>query len=300
MQYKDYYKLLGVERSASKAEIKKAYRKLARKYHPDVSKEKDAEARFKEIGEAYEVLKDKEKRASYDQLGANWKAGQDFNPPPGWGGSAGGGFNGGGGASSFSDFFESMFGGGQFNQGGRRPEFRQKGQDQSARIEIDLEDSFHGVSKSITLGQPQGGSRTLSVKIPKGVKPGQKIRLGGQGMPGAGGGPDGDLLLEIQFRKHPKYRLEDKDIHMDLPISPWEAALGAKVTVPTLTGNIGLKVPEGSQSGRKMRLKGRGLPGKPDGDFYVHLKTMVPPAQSDEDKEFYNKMADHFNFNPRQ
>ena len=301
MKYTDYYKLLDVERTASKAEIKKAYRLLARKYHPDVSKEPNAEARFKEIGEAYEVLKDTEKRNSYDQLGSNWKQGQSFNPPPGWQGQGQGGFGGGG--ASFSDFFETMFGGGHAQAGGGfggQQNFRKKGQDQTAKIDISIEDSFHGAERSITLSQGDGSSRTLSVKIPKGIKQGQKIRLTGQGMPGTGGGPAGSLLLEVSFMKHQHYYLEEKDLHYDLDIAPWEAALGEKITIPTPAGDVGLKIPAGSQSGRKMRLKNRGLPGKPSGDLFVHIKIVTPAADSEKNIEFYQNMAKHFDFNPRE
>ncbi len=300
MEYSDYYKMLGVERSASKDEIKKAYRKLARKYHPDVSKERDAENKFKEIGEAYEVLRDDEKRASYDQLGSNWKQGQNFTPPPGFGGASySGGFGSGG--ASFSDFFESMFGGGGnagggFNQGGFRPS---KGQDQLVSIKVDIEDAYGGASRTLNLTSGLGGaSKKIKVCIPKGIKEGQKIRLAGQGGAGSGG-QAGDLQLEVSFRTHPLYRLDGSDIYLDLPITPWEAALGATIDVPTPGGRIGIKVPKGSDSGKKLRLKGRGLPSSPTGDFYVVLKLTVPKADSDEARALFEEMHEKLNYNPR-
>lgn len=298
MEYSDYYKMLGVERSASKDEIKKSYRKLARKYHPDVSKERDAEAKFKEIGEAYEVLRDDEKRASYDQLGSNWKQGQNFTPPPGYGGGHSSGFGGGG--ASFSDFFESMFSGGAgagFNQGGFRPS---KGQDQLVSIKIDIEDAFDGASRTISLSSGHGSpSKKIKVRIPKGIKEGQKIRLAGQGGPGGGGGPAGDLQLEVSFRPHPFYRLEGSDIYLDLPVTPWEAALGATIDVPTPGGRIGIKVPMGSDSGKKLRLKGRGLPGSSAGDFFVVIKLTLPKVDSDEVRTMFEEMREKFDYNPR-
>ncbi len=310
MEFKDYYTLLGVERSASQDEIKRAYRKMARKYHPDVSKEADAEARFKEVGEAYEVLKDPEKRAAYDQLGARWKEGQDFQPPPGW--DQGFEFHGGGfteaDASQFSDFFESLFGGAHtrrgYSQGGP---VHMRGEDTHAKVMIDLEDAYRGTTRPITLrhtemgpdGRPQIKTRTLNVKIPKGVRQGQHIRLAGQGGAGVGQGEAGDLYLEIEFNPHPFYRVEGRDIYLDLPIAPWEAALGASVKAPTLGGVVELKIPPGAKSGSKMRLKGRGIPGTPAGDLYAVLKVVVPPANSDEAKALYKQMAEKLAFNPR-
>lgn len=307
MEFKDYYKILGLARDASQDEIKRAYRKLARKYHPDVSKEPDAEERFKEVGEAYEVLKDPEKRKAYDQFGANWKEGQDFRPPPGWdqGYSFGGDFAGGG---DFSDFFESLFGqargrGGAHRAGG----FRSRGEDQVARISISLEDAYGGASHQISLNIPEVGpegrlvakARSLNVRIPKGVTEGQRIRLAGQGSPGLGGGPAGDLYLEISFRPHPYFHADRRDIFLDLPITPWEAALGETVTVPTLGGSVELRIPPGSQSGRKLRLKGRGLPGDPAGDQYVILKIVTPAATTEAAKALYERMAQELPMNPR-
>jgi len=309
MEYRDYYEILGVGRDASQDQIKAAYRKLARKYHPDVSKEADAEARFKEVGEAYEVLKDPEKRAAYDSLGRNWKEGQNFRPPPGW--DSGFEFSGGFGGGGFSDFFESLFGAGGFGGGraaggyGPRP---RRGEDHHARIQISLEDAYHGGSRQVSLNEPQydahgqlvNRSRTLQVKIPKGITEGQKIRLSGQGSPGQGGGPRGDLLLEVGFAAHPRFKLDGKDIRLNLPITPWEAALGTKLAVPTLGGEVELKIPPGSQSGQKLRLKGRGLPGSPAGDQYVVLQLQTPPAQTEEQRQFYEEMARRFHFDPRR
>ena len=293
MQYKDYYQILGVSRDASKDELKKAYRKLARKYHPDVSKEPDAEAKFKEVGEAYEALKDPEKRAQYDQFGANYKNGQSFTPPPGWGQSAGMGGHG-----NFSSFFESMFGGA--GMGGGRDNFYAAGEDVNAKITISLEDAFHGAKKAIRRPSGSTESGTLNVKIPAGITSGKKIRLSGQGKAGMGGSKAGDLYLEIAIAPHSHYRLESKDIYLDLPIAPWEAALGAKVTVPTLAGKINLSIPAGAKSGQKMRLKGRGLPGKEAGDQFVVLQIMVPVAESEKAKKLYQQMAEELAFNPRE
>ncbi|WP_289283123.1 DnaJ C-terminal domain-containing protein, partial [Methylophaga sp. UBA5088] len=262
MEYKDYYKILGVARDASQDEIKKAYRKLARKYHPDVSKEANAEDKFKEVGEAYEVLRDEQKRAQYDQFGSNYRHGQSFNPPPGWDDHAG--FGGG----NFSSFFENMFGGMGGMGGGMGDNFFARGEDVNAKITISLEDAFNGATK--TIRRPAGASQsgTINVKIPAGIASGKKIRLSGQGKSG-GGGKSGDLYLEVNVAPHRYFRLEEKDVYLDLPIAPWEAALGAKITVPTLAGKINLTIPAGARSGQKMRLKGRGLPGKEPGDEFV-------------------------------
>jgi curved DNA-binding protein len=302
MEYKDYYKLLGVSRGASQDEIKKAYRKLARKYHPDVSKEPNAEERFKEVNEAYEVLGDVEKRRAYDDLGGNWRSGQDFRPPPGWedifGGVRGGGraAPGFGEEGGFSDFFETLFGGGRRAGGGRTGGgFQARGADQAARIEITLEQAAHGGSMSVQLGS----GRKLQVKIPAGVTEGQRIRLAGQGGPGVGGGPSGDLFLEVAIRPHPRFRVEGRDIQLDLPVTPWEAALGATVNVPTLGGRVELKIPPGSQSGRRLRLKGRGMPGQPPGDQYVILQIVTPPADTPQARSFYERMQKELPFDPR-
>jgi len=311
MEYKDYYRIMGLNREASQDDIKRAYRKLARKYHPDVSKEVNAEAKFKELGEAYEVLKDPEKRAAYDRLGANWKAGQDFRPPPNW--DEGFEFKGGGFTSSdagaFSDFFEQLFGRAGFHTVGRSYRSSQaQGQDSHAKIYINLEDSFQGATRSITLNAPemeaqghvQVKHRTLNIKIPKGIKEGQHIRLSGQGNPGVSGGKAGDLFLEIAFNRHPFYRVSEADIFLDLPVAPWEAALGAKVKVPTPEGSVDLKIPPNSKQGSKLRLKNRGLPSQSPGDFYVVLQIALPFADSEKAKAAYQKLQQELDFNPRQ
>jgi curved DNA-binding protein len=334
MEYKDYYQIMGVERSATQDEIKRAYRKLARKYHPDVSKEGDAEKRFKEVGEAYEVLKDPEKRAAYDQLGANWKNGQDFNAPPDWDAGfefGGGGFTGGGtqyhsfdgvDASAYSDFFESLFGQGFQQAGGRAQGYQQqgnqqqggfhsKGSDHHAKILIDLEDAMNGATRSISLRVPEVDAdghvvtkeRVLKINIPKGIKQGQHIRLSGQGNPGMGQGKAGDLYLEIEFNPHSIYRVDGRDVYLDLPVTPWEAALGATVKAPTPGGLVDMKIKPGSVNGSKMRLKGRGIPASSSansaGDLYVVLQIALPPANTDSEKAVYENMKQSFNYNPR-
>lgn len=305
MQYKDYYKILGVSRTAAEDEIKKAYRKLARKYHPDVSKEPNAEERFKEISEAYEVLRDSEKRSAYDQLGANWKAGQEFRPPPGWQQThhfRSGGFTGG---ADFSDFFESLFGGlGGFTE---RRGFQRQGEDQHARIELTLEEAYHGGNRSLQLQVPEinalgkGATRpkSLNIRLPRGVTNGQKIRLAGQGSPGLGGGPSGDLYLEVILKPHALYQVEGRDIILALPLTPWEAALGTRVEVPTLGGRVTLTIPANAQTGQRLRLRGRGLPGKPPGDQYVILQIVNPPVDSEAARQLFRHMAEALNFNPR-
>jgi curved DNA-binding protein len=312
MEYKDYYEIMGVERDATQDEIKRAYRKLARKYHPDVSKEADAEQMFKQVGEAYEVLKDPEKRVAYDQLGKAGAAGapgEGFTPPPNW--DAGFEFSGGGftegDSAAYSDFFESLFGQGARQEQGRQRSYRMRGEDHHAKVLIDLEDAYNGATRTITLQAPELDAqghvhtrdRTLNVKIPKGIRQGQKIRLNGQGSPGVGDGPAGDLYLEIEFKAHPHYRVDGRDLYLDLPVAPWEAALGATVKTPTPSGVIDLKIPAGSASGRKMRLKGRGIPGKEPGDIYVLLRITLPPADDDKAKALYKKMQQELPFNPR-
>lgn len=304
MKFKDYYEVLGVARDASDDDIKRAYRKLARKYHPDVSKEANAEDRFKELGEAYEVLRDPEKRAAYDRLGSRYAAGQEFQPPPDWG--SGFEFSGAGApgmdAGMFSDFFESLFG-----HGGGMPRGAAPARDHHARIAIDLEDAFNGAQREVTLQAPQAGAsgrvamhaRTLQVRIPKGVREGQRLRLAGQGAPGPDG-RRGDLYLEIQFKPHPLYRLDGRDLALTLPVAPWEAALGASVAVPTPAGRVELTLPAGSQSGRRLRLKGRGLPGAEPGDLYVELKVVLPPAGDAAVDALWRSLAEASRFDPRR
>ena len=309
MQFKDYYQIMGVARDATQDEIKRSYRKLARKYHPDVSKESDAETRFKELGEAYEVLKDAEKRTAYDQLGANWKGGQEFHPPPNW--NTGFEFRGAGFTDSstadYSDFFESLFGQGFRTSGVKRTVFNARGEDHHAKVLISLEDSYQGTTRTITLQVPMVDSqghvstreRILNVNIPKGICEGQHIRLIGQGSAGVGKNKAGDLYLQVEFQAHPLYRVDGKDLYLNLPVAPWEAALGATVKVPTVGGIVELKIPEGSLSGNKLRLKGRGLPGNPFGDCYVIITIVLPPADTEAARDFYRKMKQEINFNPR-
>lgn len=306
MEYKDYYKILGVSRGANQDDIKRAYRKLARKYHPDVSKEKQAEEQFKGIGEAYEVLKDPKKRAAYDQLGNNWRAGEEFRPPPGWN-TGGGGFTGT--HVNFSDFFESLFAGRPTSGHQCRSPFQAqaKGEDQHAKIAITLEEAYQGTTRTLQLRVPEidphrqihSKTRTLNVKIPQGVVSGQKIRLRSQGPEGVGG-VRGDLYLEIEFQPHRFYRVESQDVYLTLPIAPWEAALGSTVAVPTLGGNVDMKIPAGSQSEQKLRLKGRGLQGNPPGDHYIVLQIVTPKASTEAAQAFYRKMAQELSFNPRE
>lgn len=335
MDYKDYYQTLGVSRNASKEEIQKAYRKLARKYHPDVSKEPKAEAKFKDINEAYEVLKDPEKRKKYDQFGSAWKqARQTGQPPPGWegvhfdfgdfaarGGGGGFRFEGAGpgfGGSGFSDFFEMLFGQGGFGgMGGARgaggfqpggPAQRgggmgaSRGTDQEAQLTLGLEEAARGGQREITLTDPQTGERrTLSVKIPPGVKPGGKIRLAGQGAQGPGGGPRGDLYLKVDVAPHPKLRLEGDVLHTTVPIAPWEAALGGQATVPTLNGSVTIKIPPGTSSGRRIRLRGKGFParkGEP-GDLFAELQIVVPDELSEAERRLYEELKEASSFDPR-
>lgn len=322
MEYKDYYAILGVDKKASQDAIKHAYRRLARKYHPDVSKEANAEDKFKDLQEAYEVLKDPEKRSVYDQLGSNWKAGQDFRPPPGY--ESSGRFHTSEGfagfsdedMSSFSDFFSHLFGGGRsqhadadikFGRGGFAG-LKQRGQDSHAIVRISLNDAFHGVTKTIQLQVPEEVApgkheyrvRTLKINIPVGASAGQQLRLAKQGGPGIGGGPAGDLYLEIEIEPHPFFSLQGQDIYLTLPVTPWEAALGADIKVPTLSGVVGLKLAANSQAGQKLRLKGKGMPGKPHvGDQYAILQILTPPVKTAEDRQFYEKMAAAMPFNPR-
>ena len=320
MKFRDYYETLGVARGATEAEIKTAYRKLARKYHPDVNKEKDAEDRFKEIGEAYSVLKDTEKRAAYDQMGSNWKQGQDFSPPPNWNAgfefaddpNAGFGGYGGNYDGDQSEFFESLFGSGRHRQGGRSSNARQgmhfKGQDHHAKILIDLADAYNGAKRTISLHMPTQDpeghvitqERKLDVNIPKGIKVGQNLRLSGQGGPGMGDGGAGDLYLEIDFHPNALYKVDGKDVYLDLPLAPWEAALGTSVNIPTPAGStLELTIPPNTKSGRKMRLKGKGIPSKEPGDFYVVPNIVLPEAQSDEQKAAYQELEKAFDFKPR-
>ncbi len=307
MEFKDYYQTLGVAREATADEIKKAFRRLARKYHPDVSKEPNAEARMKDVNEAYAVLSDPEKRAAYDQLGRDYQAGQDFRPPPNW--DAGFEFSGrefrGAQGADFSDFFSELFG--RSGAGARSARFDARGEDRHAKIVIDLEDAYRGASRVVTLRIPsvdeQGRvamtEHSLNVRIPKGVQEGQILRLSGQGSPGLGEGKPGDLFLEIHFAPHSRFRVEGKDAYATLRVAPWEAALGASVKASLPAGAVEVRVPEGSQNGRKLRLKGRGIPATPPGDLYLVLEVVLPPADTAKARELYEAMARDLAFDPR-
>ncbi|WP_309043541.1 DnaJ C-terminal domain-containing protein [Marinobacter sediminicola] len=312
MDFKDYYAVLGVSESASPEEIKKSYRKLARKYHPDVSKEDNADEKFKDLGEAYEVLKDPEKRAEYDQLrkyGA--QADGSFQPPPGW--QSASGFGGGGytdaDSRQFSDFFEQMFGGGSGpGAGGFRQSMRMRGEDVHARLALFLEEVFNGTEKQVSFavheadehGRVIARQKTLKVKIPAGMREGQHLRLKGQGSPGSGGAAPGDLLIEIELAPHPLFSVEGRDVVVTVPVAPWEAALGATITVPTVGSKVNVKVPKGTSSGRKLRLKGKGLPGKHPGDQIVVLQIAIPEQHSAEAEKLYEQLAEAEKaFNPR-
>lgn len=315
MQYKDYYQTLGVARDATADEIKKAFRKLARRYHPDLSKEANAEARMKEVNEAYAVLSDPEKRAAYDALGRGYQPGQEFRPPPDWDANfefSGPGF--GAEAADFSDFFAELFG--RMGSSGRREEFlgrgrsrfEVRGEDHHARIVLDIEDAWRGARRQISLRVPKTDAagrvllqaRTLDVQIPRGVREGQLIRLSGQGAPGLGGGPAGDLLLEVHFQPHARYRVSGRDLLLDLPVAPWEAALGSVIQVQ-LPDNSTLKVriPAGAQSGRQLVVRGKGIPGTPPGDLELTVQVVLPPATTARARELYETMARELKFDPR-
>ncbi|MEE9266732.1 MAG: DnaJ C-terminal domain-containing protein [Gammaproteobacteria bacterium] len=302
MKYKDYYGVLGVERDASAADIKRAYKRLARKFHPDVSKEPDAEERFKQVGEAYDVLRDTDKRATYDNLGSGWHAGDEFSPPPGWNVEANFGGGNAGEKFDFSDFLDSMFGGRAPHGdpfGAHFHDARARGGDERAKIVVTLEEAFHGGERSLSVKSGRDATRKLKVKIPAGIQDGQQIRLAGQGRTGPGG-RSGDLFLSVELAPHPIFRMQGRDVHMNLPITPWEAALGATVKVPTLGSKVDLKIPAGSQTGRKLRLKGKGLSGSKAGDQYVTLQIVTPAADDEAAKRFYRSMAEKFDFDPRK
>jgi curved DNA-binding protein len=313
MQFRDYYQILGVARDETAENIKKAFRKLARKYHPDVSKEPDAESRMKELNEAYTVLSDPEKRAAYDQLGRGYQPGQEFRPPPDW--DAGFEFSGAGFSphetADFSDFFAELFGrmgGGHGAAHARQGNFRAGGEDHHAKVMLDLEDSFTGATRQISLRVPQVDAqghvqlttRTLNVKIPRGVHEGQVIRLAGQGAPGIGGAAAGDLLLEVHFSSHARFRPDGRNLHVVLPVAPWEAALGAVVTLQLPDGDIKVRIPEGSQGGRQLRVRGKGIPGDPAGDLFLDIQIVLPPADNPKARQVYEAMARDLAFDPRR
>ena len=315
MEFKDYYKVLGVERTASDDEIKKAFRRLARKHHPDISKAPNAQARMQELNEANEVLRDKEKRAAYDSVGQGGLGGQAFQPPPGWdsGFESSGRPDDLGDGAAHSAFFEALFGaarrsGARGRQGHTGDEATtSRGQDHHAKIVVPLEDTFEGATRQFTLQSPEMDAagnmalheRTLQVRIPKGIRGGQQIRLAGQGSPGFGDGTRGDLYLEVEFAPHARWRVDGRDLYSTLRVAPWEAALGAAVDVPTPDGTVEMNVPGGSQSGRKLRLRGRGIPGSTPGDLYVMLELVLPPANDDKARAAYRQMALDLAFDPR-
>ncbi len=309
---KDYYDILGVSRKASEADIKKAYRRLARKYHPDVSKEPDAAQRFKEMKEAYDVLRNSEKRAAYDQFGHDWKTGPEVGHGPAWEYQSPFGGMSFDGAEPFGDIFDQIFGRGSSGRRGYQRGFsahRRDGENLRASIQLTLEEAYNGGTRQVTLDLPSsdgGGpnattTRKLNVRIPKGVTPGQKIRLADQGSLGTGrGAARGDLYLDVEILPHRYFRLEGRDIHVDVPVAPWEAALGRTVNVPTLGGEVDLKIPAGSSSGKTLRLKGRGFPGKPPGDQYVHLQIVLPREMSAGARTHYESLERLDNFDPRK
>jgi len=316
-KYKDYYQVLGVNRTATPEEIKKAYRKAARKFHPDINQSPEAEEKFKELNEANEVLGDPEKRKLYDQLGPDWKAGQDFKPPPGWEdvrfeyrtATPGESFHFEG---DFSDFFESIFGRGRRppHGGVRGTTWTMRGPDYEADVNISLKDAYHGAHKTVNLqgreiderGEFRPFTRDLKVRIPAGTKDGTRMRLAGKGGAGTGGGPPGDLHLKVYIEPDSRFRLNGHDIEMEIPVSAWEAALGATVEVPLVDGRASLKIPPGTQSGQRLRLRGKGLPRKGDsrGDLYVVIKIVVPKDLEPREKEIFEEMARISKFDPRK
>ena len=323
LQYKDYYAILGVPRTASEDELKKSFRKLAREYHPDVAKDKKtAEEKFKEINEAYEVLSDAEKRKRYDEFGPNWKAGADFRPPPGWDQSAGRRTHRGGGAghpdyefqfggTGFSDFFETFFGSAARQGRGARgagfgvdEELAERGRDIEGDIMVTLDEVVHGSIRAVNVRSELEGevkTRTYQVKIPTGVVEGQRLRLAGRGEAGAGGGAAGDLYLRVRLARHPDFEVSDHNLIYEADLAPWEAVLGANLSVPTLTGRVNIKIPPGTQSGQKLRVRGRGLPGRDSapGDLIVVTRIAVPPKLTDDERKLWEKLADKSSFNPR-
>lgn len=300
MKYKDYYKILGVARDATVDDIKKAYRRLARKYHPDVSKEVGAEEKFKDVNEANEVLSDPQKRAAYDQLGA-YQGGQEFRPPPGWSEQFGqGGYARGEGGMDFSDLFSQLFGMGGHKPGRHGSTRSAKGRDIETEINLTLEEAFHGVERTLHLATPGHEARTVKVRIPAGSLSGGRLKVPGKGDVAASG-VRGDLYLKIQVEAHPLFRVEGRDLHLDIPLTPSEAVLGATLNVPTMTGTVRLKVPAGVKPGQKLRLSGKGMPARDQaGDLYVHLVVAVPAHPGEAERRLYEQLAEVSDFNPRK
>lgn len=324
LQYKDYYKSLGVSRTASADEIKKAFRKLAREYHPDVAKDKKkAEEKFKEINEAYEVLSDAEKRKRYDELGADWKGGSEFRPPPGWEQFGGGrtqprGARGGRqdydfqfGGTGFSDFFEAIFGAAANRRGRPAPgrgftedDLAERGRDIEGDIMVTLDEVMKGSVRQVNVSTPdgEGSTRTFQVKIPPGVAEGQRLRISGRGEAGAGGGTAGDLYLRVRLAKHPDLEVSDHNLIYEADLAPWEAVLGAHISVPTLDGRVNIKIPPGTQGGQKLRVRGRGLPGRDGvrGDLIVVTQIVVPSSVTEDEHKLWEKLAHESRFKPRE
>jgi curved DNA-binding protein len=301
MKYKDYYKILGVERNASEDEIKKAYRKLARKYHPDVSKETNAKEKFQEVSEAYETLRDKEKRAAYDSLGSGYRPGQDFRPPPDWFERFGSGHTEDLGGVDLSELFESLGAFGRATgfgrRGGRRGSMAFPGEDYEVPVRLTLEEAFRGAEREVQLD----GGRRFTARIPRGATDGQRLRLRGRGGPGSNGAPPGDLYLQIQLEPHPIYRVSGHDLDIEVPLAPWEAALGAEVEIPTMEGRVKMKVPAGSKAGQRLRLAGKGLPkpGGGAGDLYAVLSVAVPTPLTEEERRLFEELRKASHFDPR-
>lgn len=305
MKYKDYYKILGVERSAGEDEIKKAYRRLARKYHPDVSKEANAKEKFQEASEAYETLRDKEKRAAYDSLGSGFRPGQDFRPPPDWFDRFGAGRGEDLGSVDLSDLFESLGAFGRATgfgrRGGRGEKFGGRpmafpGEDYEVPVRLTLEEAYRGAERAVQLD-----GRSFTARIPRGATDGQRLRLRGKGGPGLNGGPPGDLYLQIHLEPHPLFRASGHDLDLDVPLAPWEAALGAQIEIPTMEGRVTVKVPPGSKAGQKLRLAGKGLPkpGGGAGDLYAVLGIAVPASLTPREKQLFEELREASRFDPR-
>lgn len=324
LQYKDYYASLGVPRTASADEIKKAFRKLAREFHPDVAKDKKkAEEKFKEINEAYEVLSDAEKRKRYDELGANWKGGSEFRPPPGWEQFGGGRTHRPGtggrrqeydfkfGGTGFSDFFEAIFGAAANRRGRPAPgrgfvdeDITERGRDVEGDIMVTLDEVMHGSVRQVNVSTADdaGRPRTFQVKIPPGVAEGQRLRISGRGEASAGGGSAGDLYLRVRLAKHPDFEVNEHNLIYEASLAPWEAVLGANISVPTLDGRVNIKIPPGTQGGQKLRVRGRGLPSRDGvrGDLIVVTQILVPPTVTDDERKLWEKLAHESRFKPRE
>jgi curved DNA-binding protein len=304
VKFRDYFETLGLSRDATDEQIRNAYRKLARKYHPDVNPgNKDAEEKFKEINEAYSVLSDLQKRKQYDKLGQNWKAGADFKPPPDWGRNVRVEFGDPGGFSDFSDFFESVFGGARRGAGTRGAGFATRGRDLEAQLRIPLEEAHRGTTRTATLRGPDGNQKSIRVNIPAGISDGELIHIPNEGAVGTGGAPSGDLFVTVRLEPHPLFKpLDDANLEMNLPVAPWEAALGAGVRVPTLDGPVDLTIPPNTHNGQRLRLRGQGAARRDSGrgDLYIRVQIVNPPSLSPHERELFQKLASESRFDPRQ